>query len=294
MMLSDTKYQLALFSIIDYEGVEKRLGNMAAKGWKIEKAGKFLWEYRRTTPKAKKYAVVFSQDSSDYSSAPTESQQLLKEMCEQSGWKKEAEWNRMQIFSCDDAEQELETDERVRLNSIRRSMKKSFIPCWTIALVGMIFLALQNIAKLYSGDPQDEYGTLWAVFITLYAALASAAVLASYRLWLSLSEKALSEGRKCVNAAWHSKLQYGLCAGVLIAAGIYFTGRNDLSGLGSLAYSLVYISVLIMAVALAALFVNYLKSRGVSKTTNLICSSAACVTFIILALFLLKATRIIF
>lgn len=59
MMLSDTKYQLALFSMIDYEGVEKRLGNMAAKGWEIEKAGKFLWEYRRTTPKVKKIRCCF-------------------------------------------------------------------------------------------------------------------------------------------------------------------------------------------------------------------------------------------
>ena len=89
MMVSDTRYQLSLFSMIDYEGVEKRLEKMAAKGWEIEKAGKFLWEYRRTIPKAKKYAVVFSQDSSDYSPYPTESQQFLKEMCEQNGWKKE-------------------------------------------------------------------------------------------------------------------------------------------------------------------------------------------------------------
>ena len=294
MMVSDTRYQLSLFSMIDYEGVEKRLEKMVAKGWEIEKAGKFLWEYRRTIPKAKKYAVVFSQDSSDYSPYPTESQQFLKEMCEQNGWKKEADWNRMQIFSCDDMKKELETDETVRLNSIRRAMKKSFIPCWTIAMVGMFFLALQNIVKLYSGNLQDESDTLWAIFITLYAALASATVLTSYRLWLHMSERSLAEGGKCVNAKWHSRLQYGLCAGALILAGIYFMTKTDSSGLGSLAYSLVYISVLIMVVALVDLFVNYLKSRGVSKTTNVICSSAVSVALVILALFLLKAAEIIF
>ena len=238
------------------------------------KAGRFVWKYRRAIPKAKKYAVVFSQDSSDYSPYPTESQQFLKEMCEQNGWKKAAEWNRMQIFSCDDRKQELETDETVRLNSIRRAMKKTFIPCWTIAMVGMFFLALQNIVKWYFGDPQDGSGTLWAIFITLYVALASAAVLTSYRLWLHMSERALTEGGKCENAKWHSGLQYGLCAGALILAGIYFTTGAGSPGLGSLAYSLVYVSVLILTVALVTLFTKYLKSKGVSKTANVICASA--------------------
>ena len=291
MMVSDTRYQLPLFSMIDYESVEKHLEKMASKGWEIEDAGRFLWKYKRTIPKAKKYAVVFSQDSSDYSPYPTESQQFLKEMCEQSGWKKAAEWNRMQIFSCDDRKQELETDETVRLNSIRRAMKKSFIPCWTIAMVGMFFLALQNIVKLHFGNPQDESGTLWAIFITLYVALASVAVLTNYRLWLHMSERALTQGGKCVSAKWHSRLQYGLCAGALILAGIYFTTGADSPGPGSLAYSLVYVSVLILIVALVDLFANYLKSKSVSKTTNVICSSAVCVAFMILAMFLLKAAQ---
>ena len=258
MMVSDTRYQLPLFSMIDYESrkicVEIQEGH---------------------TQSEKIRGCIFSRliglQPSPY---PTESQQFLKEMCEQNGWKKAAEWNRMQIFSCDDRKQELETDETVRLNSIRRAMKKTFIPCWTIAMVGMFFLALQNIVKWYFGDPQDGSGTLWAIFITLYVALASAAVLTSYRLWLHMSERALTEGGKCENAKRHSGLQYGLCAGALILAGIYFTTGAGSPGLGSLAYSLVYVSVLILTVALVTLFTKYLKSKGISKTANVICASA--------------------
>ncbi len=289
MMTDDTRYQLSLFSMIDYESVEKRLEKMAAKGWEIESTGKFLWKYRRTMPKDKKYAVVFCQDSSDYNPCPTEGQQFLKEMCTRSGWKKEAEWNKMQIFSCDDVEQELQTDEMVRLNSIRRAMKKTFIPCWTIALIGMLFLALQNIVKLCSGNIQDEYGTLWTIFITLYVALASAAVLTSYRVWLNLSERALAEGGKCANANWHSRMQYGLCAGAFIPALVYFATRTDSRWFGSLAYGIVYVSALMMVVALVSLATSYLKSKGVCQITNVICSSAVCVTLITIALLLLKA-----
>ncbi len=97
------------------------------------------------------------------------------------------------------------------------------------------------------------------------------AVLTSYRLWLHMSERALTEGGKCVNAKWYSRLQYGLCAGALILAGIYFTTRANSPRLGNLAYSPVYVSVLILIVALVDLFVNYLKSKGASKTTNVIC-----------------------
>ena len=123
----------------------------------------------------------------------------------------------------------------------------------------------------------------------LIAGTAAAAMLASYRLWVKLSERALAEGGKCVSARWHSRLQYGLCAGALMLAGTYFAVKPDSPGSGSFAYGLVSVSALIMVVALVNLFANYLRTRGVSKTANAIGSGAVCVALMILALFLLKA-----
>lgn len=290
-MALETRYQVPLFSMIDYESVEMCLEAMTAKGWEIEETGKFLWKYRKTTPKKKKFAVVFSQDSSDYSPLPTKGQQFLKEICEENGWEKKAEWNRMQIFSCDDTECELQTDEVARLNSIQRAMKKFFIPSATIAVIGMIFLAMMNMVELYSGNSQDESNTLWAIFIALYAAMALVIMVAGYWLWVKLSEGSLRKGGKCVNARWHSRLQYGLVAGALILVGVYFAGRIDSSSIGGIAYALVCVSILIMVAALVNLFTKFLKSRGFSKMTNIICSTAVCALLVILAPLLLMMVR---
>ena len=125
MVISDTRYQLSLFAMFDYESVEKRLEKMAAKGWEIENTGIFFWKYRRTTPQKKNYAVVFSKDASEYNPCPTDGQHLLRKLCNYDGWEKEAEWKQMEIFSTDNVEKNLETDEMVRLSSIRRAMKKT-------------------------------------------------------------------------------------------------------------------------------------------------------------------------
>lgn len=293
MGISDTRYQLSLFAMFDYESVENRLEKMAAKGWKIESTGVFFWKYVRATPKKKKYAVVFSKDTSEYNPYPTDGQHLLRKLCNDDGWEKEAEWKQMEIFSTDNVEKNLETDEMVRLSSIRRAMKKTFIPCWTIALVGMLFLALQNMARLYTGNAQDEYGTLWAVIITMYAAFVSAAVLISYRIWLKLSEGAIREGGKCVSARWHRRMQDGLCIGLFILAGVYLLGDDISYGLSSIAYVLIYLVILIMVVIITNLFGSYLKLKGFSKKSNMICSGVMCVALIILALIVLKASRFI-
>ena len=52
MGISDTRYQLSLFVMFDYESVENRLEKMAAKGWKIESTGVFFWKYVREIGRA--------------------------------------------------------------------------------------------------------------------------------------------------------------------------------------------------------------------------------------------------
>ena len=42
----ETRYQISSFSMFDYKGIEDNLTAMAAKGWRIECIGAFLWKFK--------------------------------------------------------------------------------------------------------------------------------------------------------------------------------------------------------------------------------------------------------
>lgn len=284
----DTRYSPALFSLFDYQSVEQHLEKMAAKGWKIEKSGSFLWKFKRDIPQKKKYSVVFSKDTSDHEPFPTEEQNMLRCMSEEEGWTKEAEWKQMHIFSCTDMNQELVTDECARLYSIRRGMKKAYIPCWAIVLIGFLLLAFQNVIKLHFGNTADEYGTLWVIAIAIYGAFAAASVLTSYYIWKLLSEKAIERGRSCKSTKWSTIFQYMICAVMFVLAGYYFLGKNNLPIIVNIIYIIAYLFVMVAIVFFTSMFTDYLKKKKVTKTTNIICSSIFFVCMLLMGIFLVS------
>lgn len=272
MKTLDTKYSPSLFSLYDYERVEEHLHKMAAKGWQIDKTGSFVWRFKKSIPTNKKYAVVFSKDTSDYDPYPSEGQKMLKYMSEEAGWNKETEWKQMQIFSSTDMNQELETDEQVKLYSIRKSMRKTFIPCWVICLVAMLFFAIQNVLKLQGGNLAAEYETVWAIIITSYAAFVSASILAGYSVWRVLSAKAIEEGRTCISTKWSTVFQYALCAGLLILVVCYLFGTINAPILASIIYAIMYLIIIVATVFITSIFTDYLRKCKVKKALNILSS----------------------
>ena len=45
--MKDRKRELNLYQLYDYQGVERHLEAMAAKGWRLERVGTYFWQYRR-------------------------------------------------------------------------------------------------------------------------------------------------------------------------------------------------------------------------------------------------------
>lgn len=288
MKTLDTRYSPSLFSLYDYERVEHHLEKMASIGWKIEETGSFLWKFKRDIPQKKKYVVVFSKDTSDYDPFPTEGQNMLRYMSEEEGWTKEAEWKQMHIFSCTDLNQELVTDERARLYSIRRAMKKDYIPCWTIVLVGLLLGAFQNITKLHFGNTSDQYGTLWLIAITIYGAFAAASILTSYYIWVKLSEKAIERGNACKSTMWSTIFQYMICVGVFALAGGYLWGKSNLTIAENIIYVVVFLLVMIATVFFTSIFIKYLRKKEVAKIINIVCSSLLFVCMLVLGIILMQ------
>lgn len=284
MVTLDSRYSLALFSLFDYERVEHHLEKMASKGWKIEKSGSFLWKFKREMPQNKKYVVVFSKDTSDYDPFPSERQNILRSMSEEEGWIKEAEWKQMHIFSCTDMNQELVTDEFTRLYSIRHAMKKTYIPCWTIVLVGLLLLALENVIKLHFGNTPDQYDALWVIAIAICGAFAAATILTSYYIWVLLSEKAIERGCTCKSTKWSTIFQYLICAVVFVLAGCYLLWKNNLSIIVNTIYTVAYLLMMVAIVFFTSIFTDYLRKKKVTKTINIVCSGILFVCLLLLGI----------
>ena len=44
--MRDFKYQMSIYNLFDYTGVERHLEKMAAKGWRFTSIGNFFWVWR--------------------------------------------------------------------------------------------------------------------------------------------------------------------------------------------------------------------------------------------------------
>lgn len=188
------------YELYDYQGIEQHLNAMAARGWRLEKAGPRIWTYRRAEPGNAHYAVTYIPDSSQFNPGPTEGQQSLEELCAAAGWEKVCDWYQMQIFVSESEEPvPLENDEALRLEVIHRSMKRNFLPGNTVFLLVSLVMAALWI-KTMATDPirlflSNAYlfaGPLW-----ILAVVAEAVSLGNYRLWYRKSSRAVSEGGAC-------------------------------------------------------------------------------------------------
>ena len=145
----NTKYRMESFALYDYQGVERHLEKMEARGWRLERTGLF-WKYRRVEPRQVHYAVTYIPGLSEFDPVPTREQTQLRELCAAAGWEEAGDWLQMQIFRTEQPDPlPLETEDAVRLDVLRRAGRKSIVQ-QNIPLILMLLLMLaQNIFRLF-------------------------------------------------------------------------------------------------------------------------------------------------
>ena len=127
--MKDVKYKLIDTLLYDYALIEEKLTKLSAEGWHLEKIGTLAWKFRLGEPKQLRYAVTYAPSASAFNSRPTEAEEDLSDLCAQAGWIRVANMAQLHVYRNDDpGAVPLETDERERLKTIRRSMKKQFFP----------------------------------------------------------------------------------------------------------------------------------------------------------------------
>lgn len=116
------------------------------------------------------------------------------------GWNFVAQLNQIQIF-CSEADKIIpfETDEREKLNNIKKYMNKSFVPSMVV-LILILILNLGVQFNLFRLDPVDflvDYNVLLSAFMFLVNTIYFIYSLLDYFFWGKRSERSLASGGPC-------------------------------------------------------------------------------------------------
>ena len=191
----DKKYRLENFSPTDAEGIQKHLSNMAAKGWQLESIGNFLWSYQRIEPAAHIYAVIYRPVSAD--------SKVLEEYrayCEAAGWHWVASWAQVHIFYTENPSPvPLETDESVKLEAIRVSLRTLFLPIYLVLLALFLAATFFTTWRVLRDPIQSltDGTTLLAPLLMFLGAGITGWNLLAYGLWTQKAKRAAAMGGPC-------------------------------------------------------------------------------------------------
>ncbi len=196
--MMQTKRKQMLLQLYDHTGFERRLEQMALKGWKLESCGTFLgWKFRKIEPTELRYKVVYFPDASEFDPAPGDRQAEFIELCEQSGWEYIDHAAQMLIF-CTERKyaMPIETDAMMQVEVAHKAMKKNWLP-GQIALLVVAVLQLVLLTYRLSSELMNvlSYDGLLVSF-TAYIIIGLLCIhhLCSYYFWRKKALEAAVDG----------------------------------------------------------------------------------------------------
>lgn len=269
--MGETKRRLETFSFYDRTGLEAHLARMAEKGWQLDKIGQFLWHYRRIEPKKLTFSVCYFPKASQFDPEPSEEQETFYDFCAHSGWVLAASSAQLQVFYNEREDPvPIETDPVLEVESIHRTMKRSFLPSQLmLLLVAVVDVALlvwqfySDPIALLASPSSTLTGLSWVILFVLIGV-----ELPSYFWWHRKAMQAAERG-EFLESKSHRKLQIG--ALVLLAVGVvYFLLSVALSG----NRMMMAVAVLMFCVYVPGLFLlvrgvmGWLKRKKVSAKVN--------------------------
>lgn len=266
----NTKYRMESFALYDYQGVERHLEKMEARGWRLERTGLF-WKYRRVEPRQVHYAVTYIPGLSEFDPVPTREQTQLRELCAAAGWEEAGNWLQMQIFRTEQPDPlPLETEDAVRLDVLRRAGRKSVVQQNILLILTLLLLLAQNLFRLFWDPVQILSMTSWmlAMLGLLLAFLVTAGNLLDYVLWIRRSERSVAQGGPCAPSSgyrWLARIFWPLYGVAMLGYVLALVTEGSPQILPVL---LLYLAGLVVLILLVRGVREGLRRRGVNKSTN--------------------------
>lgn len=288
--MKDVKYTVMDAQLYDYPYIQKRLSDQAAQGWHLEKIGGMLWKYRRGEPKRVRYEVTYAPSASAFNSRPTDQEEDLADLCAQAGWVRVASAAQLQIFRNEDPNATpLETDEKERLKTIRRTMGKHFFPQYIL----MIFLFLLQFAMHASNLlrwPSRTLSSSLTVFTLVMLPMISLTYLilcTDSLLWLRRARQAVEDGLEIPANRFYRYFRWVIWAGLIA----YLWSLFALAGL-TFAWAILGISAITIFCVYGA--ISLLKYLNAPKWVNIVVPVAvtSVMMMFLLTLFAMNMDRI--
>ena len=147
--MKEKKYKIELLSFYDHTGIENHLGEMAQKGWMIERISNYFWTYRKIRPQNLHFTVSYFSKASDFAPVPSEAQQTFFDFCSETGWKLACTWFQMQVFY-NEAETPvpIHTEPALEVAAIHKACKKSYLRIYKVLFVVSLIATLLFLSSL--------------------------------------------------------------------------------------------------------------------------------------------------
>ena len=269
--MSTVKRTLVNVSFYDPEAIQRKLEQMAARGWMLQKAGNLFWTYTKIPPQKLRFAVTYFPEASEFDPKPSEKQLEKEELCAQDGWKLVLRWDAMQIF-CTDRENAvpIETDPVPQVENIHLTMRKNLLFSQLATIVLVLWSLYLQLSQLWR-DPVEYLSNLTrfaGVPCWLLLLLMAVLDLALYFRWERRARKAAEHGislplRSCKWLPW-----------VVLALVGMFLFLSYASSSARLLLMVCIAVVIVVPISLGRWMMKKLKKKGVSKTANRVVSSA--------------------
>ena len=279
--MSTVKRTLVNVSFYDPEAIQRKLEQMAARGWMIQKVGNLFWTYTKIPPQKLRFAVTYFPGASEFDPKPSEKQLEKEELCAQDGWRLVLRWDAMQIF-CTDREDAvpIDTDPVPQVDNIHRTMRKKVLVS-QLLMVLLIFWSLYLQLSQLRRDPADylsDTSRLFTIPLWLMFLLMTIYELVIYFRWGRRAKEAAEHGVFLPVRAhpWLSWAAVGLATVFLLFS---FSASSD-----GLLFLFFVVVVTVIPILLANWMLGALKGRGVSRRVNLAVTSAVVFVLVIVGI----------
>ena len=262
-----TKRQPFFFSFYDVDGIERHLEQMAERGWFLEKAGGFLWTYRRGEPKALHYSLIYYPTASAFEPEKSEGQATFEDFCHHAGWETAASNAQLLVFRNDREDPvPIHTDPEVELESLE-AMSRRVVWSWYVLIVLCLLHILTNLS-FFGGDvigflssPTRLFNALLFPLLFLYF-LAEAV---TWHRWKKRARAAAEQGDFLPTHGHHHLLLAILAIFVLGTVGLAVYARGSSTAVMALLLVAGY-GLLFSAVSATR---NLLRRKKVSRGKNI-------------------------
>ncbi len=277
--MSTVKRTLVNVSFYDPEAIQRKLEQMAARGWMLQKAGNLFWTYTKIPPQKLRFAVTYFPEASEFDPKPSEKQLEKEELCAQDGWRLVLRWDVMQIF-CTDREDAvpIDTDPVPQVDNIHRTMRKKVLVS-QLLMVLLIFWFLYLQLSQLRRDPADylsDTSRLFTIPFWLLLLLMTIYELVIYFRWGRRAKEAAERGVFLPPVRSHPWLSWA-AAGLAIVFLLFSFSFSD-SGFLFLFFAA---AAVVIPILLSSWMLGALKRRGVSRWVNLAVTCAAIFVLVI-------------